>query len=51
MATRSSDKKQVSNDKTQKARKGDTTRTSNAGRKLASGGSTNTNNQGRPKGV
>jgi hypothetical protein len=33
-----------------KSSKGDTSRTSNQGRKLASGGSKEVNNQGRPKG-
>jgi hypothetical protein len=32
------------------SRKGDTSRSSNQGRKEASGGSKDTNNQGRPKG-
>ena len=43
-----SDKKQVSNTKD---RKGDTGRTSNQGRKTASGGNTNTNNKGNRKDV
>ncbi|HEU4633790.1 MAG TPA: hypothetical protein VFS22_07395 [Flavisolibacter sp.] len=49
MARNTSNKKQVSN--SNKDRKGDTGRTSNQGRKQASGGRTETNNQGRPKGV
>ena len=43
-------KKQVSNTNESKVRKNDTGRTSSQGRKEASGGSRNTNNQGRPKG-
>ena len=35
----------------QKSSKGDTSRTSSQGRKAASGGSAEVNNQGRPKGT
>ena len=49
MAQNNSNKKQVNN--TNKDRKGDTGRTSNQGRKSASGGSTNTNNRGQKKGM
>jgi hypothetical protein len=49
MRQNSSNKKQVSNNS--KDRKGDTGRTSNQGRKTASGGSTNTNNKGIRKGM
>lgn len=46
------DKKPASNNKTEteKAHKGDTGRSSNQGRKEASGGSANTNNRGHEKG-
>lgn len=50
MARNNPVKKQASNPNSNKQRKGDTDRTSSQGRKEASGGSTNTNNQGRPKG-
>ena len=49
MAQNNSGKKQSTGNN--KNRKGDTSRSSDQGRKLASGGSKNTNNQGRPKGV
>ena len=49
MAQNTSNKKQVNN--TTKDRKGDAGRTSNQGRKAASGGSTNTNNRGNRKGA
>ena len=48
MARGDSNKKQVSNPV--KPRKGDTDRTSNEGRKEASGGSRDTNNKGHRKG-
>jgi hypothetical protein len=51
MAQDNTGKKTVSNKSDNKKRKGDTGRTSSQGRKEASGGSTNTNNQGRPKGI
>lgn len=46
MKQNTADKKQVNKD-----RKGDTGRTSNQGRKAASGGRRDTDNQGHPKGV
>lgn len=49
MAQNNSDKKQVSNSNKNKVEKGDTSRTSNQGRKLSSGGSANTNNRGNRK--
>ena len=47
------DKKPASNNKTESAKnqKGDTGRSSNQGRKEASGGSANTNNRGHEKGA
>jgi len=51
MARNTNDKKQVSNSNNKKDRKGDTERTSNQGRKEASGGSAETNNRGHRKGV
>jgi hypothetical protein len=49
MRQNTSNKKQISNNS--KDRKGDTSRTSNQGRKAASGGNTNTNNKGVRKGM
>lgn len=53
MAQNKAEKQQASNNQTNKnkTRKGDTERTSDQGRKSASGGSTNTNNRGHQKGV
>ena len=54
MARNNKDQQQVSNNSTRnsaKERKGDTGRSSDQGRKTASGGSTNTNNRGHKKGV
>jgi hypothetical protein len=42
-------KKQVSNNSMNNDRRGDTDRTSNQGRKTASGGRANTNNRGHQK--
>lgn len=50
MARNKNDKQQVSNTNTGKGRKGDTNRSSDQGRKVASGGSRNTNNRGQQKG-
>jgi hypothetical protein len=50
MAQNNTDKKQVSNTR-DKNKKGDTDRTSNEGRKAASGGSKETNNRGHRKDV
>ena len=49
---RNLDKKKPVNNKNNndKTHRGDTGRTSSQGRKEASGGNSNTNNQGRPKG-
>jgi hypothetical protein len=54
MARNKSDKQRVSNTSNNtntKDRKGDTARTSNEGRKAASGGNKNTNNRGQEKGI
>ncbi|HEX6334705.1 MAG TPA: hypothetical protein VFZ78_10795 [Flavisolibacter sp.] len=48
MAQSTPQKKQANNNV--KQRVGDTSRTSSQGRKQASGGDRNTNNQGRPRG-
>lgn len=50
MAKNDAIKKQTDNSNS-KTRKGDTGRSSNQGRKVASGGSTNTNNRGNKKGT
>jgi hypothetical protein len=52
MRNENSNKKQVSNQPitSSKDRKGDTSRTSNQGRKESSGGEKNTNNRGHEKG-
>ena len=49
MAQNNRDKKQTVQNTSDKTRRGDTDRTSNQGRKEASGGDKNTNNQGHPK--
>jgi hypothetical protein len=51
MAQNKAEKQQTSNTANSKTRKGNTERTSDGGRKAASGGSTNTNNRGHKKGV
>lgn len=52
MARNKNDKQNVStNNANNKTRKGDTGRSSEGGRKTASGGSTNTNNRGQQKGA
>ena len=54
MARNNKDQQQQVNNtnrNTGKERKGDTGRSSDQGRKVASGGSTNTNNRGHKKGV
>lgn len=52
MAQTKNDKQQVStNNRGTKGRKGNTTRSSDGGRKAASGGSPNTNNRGHQKGT
>ena len=54
MARNNKDQQQVSNTNagsSKKERKGDTGRSSDQGRKAASGGITNTNNRGHKKGI
>ncbi|HVE61862.1 MAG TPA: hypothetical protein VNA26_08585 [Chitinophagaceae bacterium] len=50
MATSKNQPNQQENDDSKQTRGGDTSRTSSQGRKESSGGSKETNNQGRPKG-